>query len=56
MTGVDDNGAPVTKSYLIPFGHRLKVMEGDVLVKGALLTLSLIHISVSVHGSEQPAV
>jgi len=36
--GVDDTGAPVTKSYLIPFGHRLKVMEGDVLVKGALLT------------------
>ena len=38
VTGVDDNAAPVTKSYLIPFGHRLKVMEGDVLVKGALLT------------------
>ena len=38
VTGVDDNGAPVTKSYLIPFGQRLKVMEGDVLVKGALLT------------------
>ena len=38
VTGVDDNGTPVTKSYLIPFGHRLKVMEGDVLVKGALLT------------------
>ena len=38
VTGVDDNGAPITKSYLIPFGHRLKVMEGDVLVKGALLT------------------
>ena len=38
VTGVDDNGAAITKSYLIPFGHRLKVMEGDVLVKGALLT------------------
>ena len=38
VTGVDDNGAPVTKSYLIPFGHRVKGMEGDVLVKGALLT------------------
>ena len=38
ITGTDENGAPVTKSYLIPFGHRLKVMEGDVLVKGALLT------------------
>ena len=38
VTGVDDNGAPVTKSYLIPFGHRLKAMEGDALVKGALLT------------------
>ena len=29
---------PVTKSYLIPFGQRLKVMEGDVVAKGALLT------------------
>ena len=38
VTGVDDNGAAITKSYLIPFGHRLKVMEGDVLAKGALLT------------------
>ncbi|MFR3227032.1 MAG: DNA-directed RNA polymerase subunit beta', partial [Blautia massiliensis (ex Durand et al. 2017)] len=26
INGVDDNGAPVTKSYLIPFGQRLKVM------------------------------
>ena len=43
VTGVDDNGAPVTKSYLIPFGHRLKVMEGDVLVKGALLTEGLAY-------------
>ncbi len=29
---------PATKSYLIPFGQRLKVMEGDVVEKGALLT------------------
>ncbi len=34
----NENGAPVTKSYLIPFGQRLKVMEGDEVVKGALLT------------------
>ena len=27
ITGTDENGAPVTKSYLIPFGQRLKVME-----------------------------
>ena len=38
VLGVDDNGAPVTKSYIIPFGQRLKVMEGDVIAKGALLT------------------
>ena len=38
ISGVDDNGAPITKSYLIPFGQRLKVMEGDVLAKGALIT------------------
>ena len=38
ITGVDENGAPVTKSYLIPFGQRLKVMEGDEVAKGALLT------------------
>ena len=35
---MDENGAPITKSYLIPFGQRLKVMEGDVVAKGALLT------------------
>ena len=38
INGVDENGAPITKSYLIPFGQRLKVMEGDVVAKGALLT------------------
>ncbi len=38
ITGVDDNGAPVTKSYIIPFGQRLKVLEGDEIAKGALLT------------------
>ena len=38
ITGTDENGAPITKSYLIPFGQRLKVMEGDEVAKGALLT------------------
>lgn len=38
INGVDDNGAPITKSYLIPFGQRLKVLEGDKVEKGALLT------------------
>ena len=38
VSGVDENGAPVTKSYIIPFGQRVKVMEGDVLQKGALIT------------------
>ena len=38
VLGTDDNGAPTTKSYIIPFGQRLKVMEGDMIEKGALLT------------------
>ena len=38
VNGVDENGAPLTKSYIIPFGQRVKVMEGDVLEKGALIT------------------
>ena len=38
VSGVDDNGAPVTKSYVIPFGQRVKVLEGDVLEKGASIT------------------
>ena len=38
VNGVDANGAPATKSYIIPFGQRVKVMEGDELEKGALVT------------------
>ena len=38
INGEDENGAPLTKSYVIPFGQRLKVMEGDVIAKGALIT------------------
>ncbi len=38
IEGVDENGAPITKSYMIPFGQHVKVMEGDVLEKGAMLT------------------
>ena len=38
VNGFDDNGVPTVKSYLIPFGQRLKVMEGDEIAKGALLT------------------
>ncbi|MCF2556128.1 DNA-directed RNA polymerase subunit beta' [Fournierella massiliensis] len=38
VSGVDDNGVPTEKSYLIPFGQRVKVQEGDVLEKGDMLT------------------
>ncbi|MDD4851176.1 MAG: DNA-directed RNA polymerase subunit beta', partial [Gemmiger sp.] len=38
VNGTDENGAPLTKSYIIPFGQRVKVAEGDVLEKGALIT------------------
>ena len=38
VNGVDDNGAPLTKSYIIPFGQRVKVLEGDNIEKGALIT------------------
>ncbi len=38
VTGVDGTGAPLTKSYQIPFGQRLKVMDGDEIEKGTLLT------------------
>ena len=38
ISGVDENGAPVEKSYLIPFGQRLRVAEGDVVEQGDMLT------------------
>ncbi len=38
VTGTDENGAPVEKSYLIPFGQRIRVQEGDVLELGDMLT------------------
>ncbi len=38
ITGEDENGAPAEKSYLIPFGQRLRVAEGDVVEKGDMLT------------------
>ena len=36
--GVDENGASVEKSYLIPYGQRVRIQDGDVLEKGAFLT------------------
>lgn len=38
VTGVDENGAPEEKSYLIPFGQRIRVQEGDKLSLGDMLT------------------
>ena len=38
VTGVDENGAPCEKSYLIPFGQRVRVSEGQELEKGDMLT------------------
>ncbi len=38
VTGVDENGAPTEKSYLIPFGQRIRVAEGDELEQGDIIT------------------
>ncbi len=38
VTGVDENGAPLEKSYLIPFGQRVRVSDGDALEQGDILT------------------
>lgn len=38
VSGVDENGAPIEKSYMIPFGQRIRVAEGDVLELGDMIT------------------
>ena len=38
ITGVDENNAPAEKSYLIPFGQRVRVADGDLLEKGDIIT------------------
>ncbi len=38
VAGVDENGAPTERSYLIPFGQRIKVQEGEDLQLGDMLT------------------
>ena len=38
VSGVDENGAPAEKSYLIPFGQRIRVTEGQQLEKGDMIT------------------
>ena len=38
VSGVDENGAPAEKSYMIPFGQRVRVAEGDMLEKGDMIT------------------
>ena len=34
VQGVDENGAPTEKSYLIPFGQRVRIADGDELEAG----------------------
>ncbi|EJX06555.1 DNA-directed RNA polymerase subunit beta', partial [gut metagenome] len=38
VNGVDENGAPTEKSYLIPFGQRIRITEGQQLEKGDMIT------------------
>ncbi len=38
VSGTDENGAPVEKSYLIPFGQKVKITEGAELEKGDIIT------------------
>lgn len=38
VVGVDELGAPAEKSYMIPFGQRLRVAEGDEVELGDMLT------------------
>ncbi len=38
VLGVDENGAPCEKSYLIPFGQRIRVEDGARLEQGDILT------------------
>ncbi len=38
VSGVDENGAPTERSYLIPFGQRIRVQEGEELELGDMLT------------------
>ncbi|MEG0340049.1 MAG: DNA-directed RNA polymerase subunit beta', partial [Oscillospiraceae bacterium] len=38
VDGLDENGAPCEKSYMIPFGQRIRVADGDAVEQGDLLT------------------
>ncbi len=38
VKGEDENGAPIDMSYMIPFGQRLRVADGDMIEKGDMLT------------------
>ncbi len=38
VTGVDELGQEIERSYLIPFGQRIRVKEGDVLQFGDMIT------------------
>ena len=38
VAGEDENGAPTERSYLIPFGQRLRVVEGEAIELGDMIT------------------
>ena len=38
VTGTDENGAPVEKKYSIPFTQHARVMPGDIIEKGDIIT------------------
>ena len=38
VLGVDENGAPTEKSYMIPFGQRIRIADGDNLELGDMIT------------------
>ena len=38
VSGVDENGAPTEKSYMIPFGQRIRIADGDNLELGDMIT------------------
>ena len=38
VSGVDENGAPTEKSYMIPFGQRIRIADSDNLELGDMIT------------------
>lgn len=53
VVGVDENGAPLEKSYMVPFGQRIRISDGDTLEQGDLVTegFAYPHDILAVKGS-----